>query len=234
MYRSAWLLIILLCSALGAAADAQQATLPQIVAAAEGEARVTPDRVYADVTVETIAPTAVAAASENARLVTAVRAALEQAGARPADMSDVGFSVQVKERYEQGTTRQEGYQAVHTLRVETAALDRIGALIDAALAGGATRIQSVRYTAANLQPVRRAALAAAVERARTDAESMAQAAGGQLGSLLELTTSRFGTPPGVLLQEQQVFARVAEETSITPRELVVRATVIGRWGLVPQ
>jgi uncharacterized protein YggE len=146
-------------------------------------------------------------------------------------MANVGYSVAKKTRYEQGTQRQEGYLAVHTLRVETERLDRIGALIDAALAAGANGVREVRYTSRDQESARRTAIAAAVARARTDAEAMAQAAGGRLGGLLEVSTSRFGAPPGVFLQEQMMY-RTREETSITPRELVLRATVLGRWAYV--
>jgi uncharacterized protein len=212
----------------------QPAHPPEIVAAGEGEARVTPDRVYADVAVETTAPTAATAASDNAASIRVIREALQRAGATPASISDVGFEVRAKTRYDQGTERPEGYQAIHTLRVETAALDRIGSLIDAALAAGANRVQNVRYSSTTLETARRAAITAAVGRARADAEAMAGAAGGTLGQLVELTTSRFGAPPGVLIQEQAIYARTAEDTSISPRELVLRATVLARWAFVPK
>ena len=212
------------------AARAQSTTSPaQIVATGEGETHVVPDRVYADVAVQTTAPTASAAASENARLVALVRTALQQAGVDASGLSDAGFSVRVRTSYDQGTTRDDGYEAVHTLRVETGALDRIGAFIDAALAAGANRVQEVRYTVADLSSARREAITAAVKLARQDAEAMASAAGGRLGALAELTTSRFGTPPGVLLQEPAAMLRVRDETTLTPRELVLHATVIGRW-----
>jgi uncharacterized protein YggE len=205
---------------------------PQIVASGEGEARVTPDRVYADIAVETTAETAVAAATENARRVAAVRAALQRAGVQASAITNVGYAVAAKTRYEQGTERELGYQAVHTLRVESERLERIGTFIDAALAAGANGIREVRYTSRNQESARRAAIAAAVARARTDAEAMAQAAGGRLGNLLEVSTSRFGAPPGVFMQESMAMMRVREETTITPRELVLRATVLGRWAYV--
>lgn len=223
-------LLPLVISAVGTAQQAPNAP-PQIVASGEGEARVTPDRVYADIAVETTAETAVAAAAENARRVAAVRAALQRAGVQAGAISNVGYSVQERTRYEQGTQRRDGYQAVHTLRVESERLERIGALIDAALAAGANGIREVRYTSRNQESARRAAIAAAVARARTDAEAMAQAAGGRLGGLLEISTSRFGAPPGVFVQES-LMMRTREETSITPRELVLRATVLGRWAYV--
>jgi uncharacterized protein YggE len=94
-----------LCLVVPAAGAAQQPSNapPQIVASGEGEARITPDRVFADIAVETTAQTAVAAATENARRVAAVRAALQRAGVQPSAMTDVGYSVSEKTRYEQGT-----------------------------------------------------------------------------------------------------------------------------------
>ena len=214
------------------AAAAQQSSGPaQVVASGDGEVRVTPDRVHVDIAVETTAPTAVAAAAENARLIATVSQAIQRAGVPAAAISGAGYSVSANTVYEQGTTRQQGYKAANTLRIEMDRFDRLGAVIDAALGAGANRVADVRYTVRDPAPARQRAIAAAVERARADAEAMARAAGGGLGRLLELSTVR-NEFPGV---SQNVSLRgVRDETSITPRELYVRAVVVARWAFVQQ
>ncbi len=213
----------------GMAAAQQPAAPAQVVATGDGEARVTPDRAFLDIAVETTAPTAVAAAAENARLIAAVSEAVQRAGVPAAAISGAGYHVSVNNVYEQGMARQQGYKAVNTLRVEMERFDRLGAVIDAALGAGANRVADVRYTVRDPAPARRRAIAAAVERARADAEAMARAAGGGLGRLLELSTVR-NELPGV----GQSFAlrAVGGETSITPRELSIRAVVVARWAFV--
>jgi hypothetical protein len=184
-----------------------------------------------DVAVETAAPTAVAAAAENARLIATVSEAIQRAGVPAAAISGAGYHVSANNVYEQGAARQQGYRAVNTLRIEMDRFDRLGAVIDAALGAGANRVADVRYTVRDPAPARQRAIAAAVERARADAEAMARAAGGGLGRLLELSTVR-NELPGV---SQNISVRgVGGETSITPRELHIRAVVVARWAFVQQ
>ena len=206
---------------------------PHVVALGEGEAKITPDVAHADISVVTNAETAATAAAENARLMSTVRAALQRAGVPREAISGAGYSVDTNFRYEQGTQIQDGYRATNTLRVETRQFDRLGEITDAALAAGANRIQQVRFTSSDTEGARQKAITAAVERARADAEAMARAAGGRLGALLELSTSRFDALPGVF---QGVAARGVRDdfTTITPRELAVRATVVARWEFVPR
>lgn len=216
---------------LPATAAAQQPSAPparpHVVATAESEVQVTPDRALVDVAVETRAPTA--AAAENARLMAAVREAVLGAGVPAAAVSGGGYSVTAQTVYDQGTQRQDGYRAANTLRVETDRFDRLGAVVDAALAAGANRVEGVRYTIGDPTAARRQAIEAAVARARADAEAMARAAGGSLGPLLELSTAR-SAAPGVV---SDIALRAAPgETSITPRRLGVRATVLARWAFV--
>ncbi|HEU0078090.1 MAG TPA: SIMPL domain-containing protein, partial [Longimicrobiaceae bacterium] len=93
------------------------------------------------------------------------------------------------------------------------------------------RVSDVRYTTREASAARQRAIAAAVQRARTDAEAMARAAGGSLGPLLEITNVR----NEVAGMYSGVAARgVREETSIAPRELFVRAVVVARWAFVQQ
>ena len=204
---------------------------PQLVTSGEGEVLVTPDRAFVDIAVETAAPTAVEAAAENARLIATVSEAIQRAGIPAAAISGAGYYVSAHTVYEQGTSRQQGYRAANTLRIETERFDRLGPVVDAALAAGANRVNDVRYTVRDPAAARRGAIAAAVRRARDDAEAMARAAGGSLGPLLELSTVR-SEVPGVI---SGVAARaVRDETSITPRQLAVRAVVTARWAFVPK
>jgi uncharacterized protein YggE len=201
----------------------------QVVATGDGEVRVTPDRAHVDVAVETAAPTAVAAAAENARLIATVSEAIQRAGVPAAAISGAGYHVSANNVYEQGRPASRATGGEH-LRIEMDRFDRLGAVIDAALGAGANRVADVRYTSAT-PPRRAAGDRGGVERARADAEAMARAAGGGLGRLLELSTVR-NELPGVT---QNISLRgVGGETSITPRELHVRAVVVARWAFVQQ
>jgi hypothetical protein len=227
------LILLLSLAALPAGAASQQPSappaVPSVVATGDGEVLVAPDHAFLEIAVETKAPTAVAAAAENARLMATVSEAVQRAGAPASAISGAGYSVSPNHVYEQGTTRQEGYRAANGLRIEMDRFERLGIIIDAALAAGANRVSDVRYTTREAAAARQRAITAAVQRARTDAEAMARAAGGSLGPLLEITNVR----NEVAGMYSGVAARgVREETSIAPRDLFVRAVVVARWAYV--
>ena len=83
-----------------------------------------------------------------------------------------------------------GYTVTNTVRADVRRIDDVGKLIDAALAKGANEISSLQFYSSKADSARRAALAAAVADARADAEVLARAAGGTLGALVELSTTR--------------------------------------------
>ncbi len=105
-------------------------------------------------------------------------------------------------------------------------LTRLGAVIDAALGAGASSLLGVRFESSQEERIRTLALRAAVAKARSDAEALAEAAGGRLGDLLELTTENLQRPRMMALE--QVQAR-GVGPDLTPQEIVVRVRVVGRW-----
>ena len=76
--------------------------------------------------------------------------------------------------------------------------------------------------------MRQKALALAVERARAQAQTMATAAGGRLGPLIELSvlSGRGGGPP--------MYAARAAATPISAGDIVVVEQVVGRWRFVAE
>lgn len=233
-------LIALLVAATSTVAHAQSAVPtfapppPQIVATGHGESKIAPDRATIMVAVETRAKTAVEAGQMNARKLKAVQDTLIRLGVPRDQMSTVNYSVMPDWRYEERTQRLVGYVASNTLRIEIRKLDQVGQIIDASLKAGANNINSVEFTASMIDSARRVAIAKAVTQARGDAEAMARAAGGSLGSLLELTTQDMGPRPMMDMQMRTMAPARAEsvETPITPGLQTVMATVFARWQFV--
>src|SRR5579872_3156623 len=158
---------------------------PAIVTNGDAHAEVQADRAQLLVSVETRGPTAASAASENSRLTRATLDTLRTTGLSREQLGTFGYSVQPQ--YVQAKVN--GYIARNTVRVDIRKVDDVGRIIDAALAGGATSIGSLQFTASNVDSARREAFARATAQARGDAEALARAAGGSLGPLLELTAS---------------------------------------------
>lgn len=208
---------------------------PQVVATGHGESKVMSDRATMLVAVETRAKTAAEAGQANARKLRAVQDTLIKLGVQRDQISTVQYTVSPDWRYEERTRRLVGYVATNMLRIQIRKLETVGQLIDASLAAGATNINSVEFTASLADSARRAAIANAVVQARADAETMAKAAGGTLGQLLELTTQDMGGPRPMMMEARTMAtAKQAQdvETPITPGEQTVMATVFGRWQFV--
>lgn len=208
---------------------------PSLVTSGQGEAKVSPDRVSVLVNVQTRAATAAAAAAENARRTKAVLDALGQLDLPKDQLSTEGYSAYPELRYDRegGTPRVIGYVVTNSVRAESKRVEQAGAIIDAALAAGANMINALSFYAASIDEPRRQAIALAVASARADAEAMAQAAGGRLGSLLELSTQGPTVPPRPMFD---MAARgklaTAEQTPINPGQQTVNVFVSARWAFV--
>ena len=135
------------------------------------EVRIPADHATLVIAVETRAPTAAAAASDNARINNAVLAALKGAGSNRSQIGSAGYIVRQNWRYDNSTRQQklDGYIAENSIRIEISKLDRIGAYIDTALAAGATRASDLTFSATASEQARHTALANAMAIARGDA-----------------------------------------------------------------
>jgi uncharacterized protein len=235
-----WLPVIALLG-LSLTAGAQQSLgpgpmPPQIVVSGVGETRVTPDRAIINIGVYSRATTAAAAARENARKQQAIIDTLRVFGIPREQISTTQFNVSPEMRHIPQSGRNEitGYSVSNTVRVEVRQLDQVAAVIDAALAKGANQINSLDFFVFNADEPRRRALTQAIERARLDAETMARAAGGSLGTLLELST---GYAPIPMARQEYAMAARAQTadvaTPIEPGQEMIRAVVTARWQFVP-
>jgi uncharacterized protein len=182
----------------------------------------------------TKADNAVAAASQNATRMASTMNALRQAGIAATDISTQGYSLE--QAYDNQGRHRDGFTARNALQVQVKQIDRIGAVIDAAIAAGATEISSIQYGSTQMDEARRSAMTEAVRRARADAALIATAAGGSLGRLISITSSS-NVPPayGRLMSEVVVTAAMspAPPTNVVaPNELSAVATAYGRWEFV--
>ena len=205
-----------------------------IVTAATGEAQFVPDRAAVYVGVETRATTAAAAARDNAQRQRAVIDAVVAAGVSRDQISTENYSVAPNTRYDQATQRSTviGYIVSNVVRVEVRRIDQVASVLDAALAKGANQINSLDFFASNSDSARHAAMAQGVARARADAETLARAAGGSLGALVELSTADAGPRPMYRLDVRSAMAAAAP-TPIEPGQQHVQVTVSARWRFIP-
>lgn len=211
------------------------ALTPQIAVSARGEVKVVPDRATIQISVQTKAETAAAAAAENAKKQKAVIDALRALGIAAIDISTSNYSVYPEQRYEPNKEPVVvGYNVTNTLSVELKSIDKVGPAIDAALAKGANMITSLQFYASNTEAARQEAIAQAVKKARSDAEAAARAAGGSISGLLEISIGSYSPPPPrpMELKARAVMAEQAD-TPISAGDQTLTVDVGTRWRFVP-
>jgi uncharacterized protein YggE len=214
----------------GARAQAGSAAAPaQILTTGNGEVRVAPDRATILVGVQSRGATAASASSDNARRQRAILDTLRALGLGSDQLSTMNYNVAPEIQYSPNNQppRVTGYTVTNTVRADVRRLEDVARIIDAALAKGANEISSLQFYSSKADSARRAAMELAVANARADAETLAKAAGGTLGQLLELSTS-FSVRP---MQEVMGVAAMAARapTPIEPGQQSVSASVTARW-----
>jgi uncharacterized protein YggE len=126
--------------------------------------------------------------------------------------------------------RRSGFVANNAITIRLTQLDRVGAVIDAALAKGATNVNDLTFDASNASDARRAALADAATQAKSDATVLAKAMGGSLGPLIWVTTGEESTPPVPMMRPMAVQS---SDTPILAGDIAVSASVQAKWVFVP-
>jgi uncharacterized protein YggE len=178
--------------ALSASASAQTQPpepIPFIQVSGQAEVKVRPDRARISFAVVTEGPNAAEAASQNATVMEAVIRALRGTGAAGLTVESWGYDLQP--RYARNTSpdappRIVGYQATNNVRATVDDVTTVGRLIDAGISAGANRVASLQFEARNTDAARAEALRQAVQKARSEAETMASALGVPLGPALEV------------------------------------------------
>lgn len=205
----------------------------QISTSATGEARYVPDRATISLGVQTRAVTAARASADNAAKQRAVIDALRAQGIAPDQISTADYSLSAIQVYDPSAgdkaPRITGYTVSNIVRVEVKKVEQVGALIDAAIAKGANEVNSLSFHSSAPDSLRRVALGDAFRQAAADAAVLAQAAGGRLGELIELTTSGSAPEPP---RPIAYAAKVAQSTPISVGEMSASVVVLARWRFI--
>lgn len=227
MYRVTWILILLAAYASPAPADGDGQRIIEVVGT--GTISREPDRARISFSVETQAETAREAADQNAAQTTKLISALEKHGIQKSNVRTRHYRLfpryKTDDRGRQ-TLDPIGFSADNTVEVIEPRLDRIGALIDAAIEAGANRIGGIGFELAEPQAARREALSAAVAVAKLDAGAIARASGQKLGQIVEILSH--GGSPGPRAEHVMMSARNAD-TPIEAGSLQVTARVTVRF-----
>ena len=212
---------------------AQQAARGFVEVTGTGTATVAPDRAAVALAMETRAPTANEASTANAAAMDRVIATLRSGRFEGLEVSTHGYAL--RPEYASGnpgrTREVVAYVVQNNIRATIADVSAVGRLIDATIAAGANRVESVSFYASDTEDARAAALADAVSHARRQAEVIAAGLGEPLGPPLEVRGGAERMPTPVLAARTFAMEAQAAPTPIEAGSQIVTASVTIRFAL---
>ena len=176
--------------------------------------------------VSSTAATAQAAIAANAGKAHRVIAALRAAGVAKADLRTQDVSIS---RHWDENGREDGFTAHNGVQVTVRALARAGAVVDAAVAAGATETSGPTPDRGDRDELYRGALKAAFAEARAKAATLAGEADASLGRVTRIEESSQGGPPPMPVYDRMALAK--EPTPVEPGTEEVQATVTVTFSL---
>lgn len=183
--------------------------------------------------VDLVRPTAGEARDAAADAMRAAIEAVERAGIDRSDIRTSGLSLGPEIEYRpDGTNGRVGFRLANRITVRLADPALVAAVVDAAIAAGATTLDGVSFRAVEDSGARRAALAAAVADARSAAEELAAAAGLTLGAVRSVRegAGRGGPAPRAKLA---MMESSAADTPVLAGTSDLEADVEVTWDVAP-
>jgi len=162
-----------------------------IVVSGYGTVDTTPDEAVVRLAVVTQAEDAKEACDENAKKMDAVLAALNDTGIAEGDSVTSDYRVWPRYNWKDGEDRLIGFQVRNSLTATVRDIEKVGDVIDAAIGAGANEIGDVAFTVSDDRQagLREEAIADAVAKARSDANSVADAMDVAIVGALEISTT---------------------------------------------
>ncbi|HXP85679.1 MAG TPA: SIMPL domain-containing protein [Bryobacteraceae bacterium] len=178
MQRVSFLAFFLTCSV-----QAQLPTRPFVEAAGSATVSSAPDQATIDATVGTTGTSAQDAAAKNANQVTGLLAALGKLLGPGANIQTISYYIYPNYQNTPPYTTVVGYTANSTVEVTLSDLTQAGAVIDTAVANGATSLGGINFSLKDPEPQRQQALRMATQQAMNHANAMATASGHTVGNI---------------------------------------------------
>lgn len=216
-----------MASAQDVAAQAIAGTRLDVVAT--GEVARVPDIARISAGVVTLAPTATAAIEQNASRMASVRAALRRAGIEDRDIQTSTISLNPEYRYaENQPPVLTGYRAGNEVTVRFRDIRNTGRILDALVAQGANQINGPMLGLDKPEAALDEARLAALQTARSRAETYARAMGKRVRRILSVSEAgaSFAPVPRPMMREAiQVTGTAASDISPGEQTVSISLTV---------
>lgn len=161
----------------------------------EGRVYAEPDIAEIIIGVESRAPTAKEAASQNSGDMSEVMVVLKEIGVAEEDIQTVDYSIRAEMYYPEGEEpKVMGYVVTNAAQVKMRDLNLVGDLLDQVTEAGANNIYGITFTIEDPRPFQERAREMAVADARKKAQQLAELVDIRLGYLLSINEYVMGGP----------------------------------------
>jgi uncharacterized protein YggE len=198
---------------------------PFIAVTGVGQAQAKPDIASVSLGVQTQAPVARDAQTENSELMAKVIDAIKAMGIEDEDISTHGLSL--RPRYDREGQKVVAYLATNNVSVIVRDLDQVGEVLDAGFDAGANVAGGVQFSIADPTDSRNQAMELAVADARDRADVLAKAAGVTIVGVLSVTedSGGYSSPRATNVMAFAESAAMKLATPIEPGELTIGVRV---------
>ena len=206
-------------------ASAEEA-LPTLTMNGVGSAQIAPDMAEITLGVITEAKDAAKAHSDNAAQAARVQAAVKALGFAERDIQTTRYDFSpIYDVKDNGRSVTTGYTVTNAVVVKVRSLDNVGKVIDAALANGANRVDSLEFSASDPSAAKDAALADAARDARSKADAVARALGVRIVRILNVYADAQSPAPRNFMPMMMAKEAYDAGTPISAGELSFEASV---------
>ena len=214
---------VMLLALLAAPAAAAEKLEKLVTVSGEATVLAIPDQATIRVGVSSQAKTARAASEANAKDMSAVIAAMKDAGIPDKDIQTSSLSLQPQYDQKQNVgNRLIGFQVNNIVTIKLHDISRLAGVIDRAIAAGANEMSGIEFEMSQYAKLLDQARAAAVADARRKAELYAGAAGMKVGRVMAISEEGQAAPRPYA---PMLRAGAAVAIPISPGEQTLRAVV---------
>ena len=191
-----------------------------------GVARIAPDTAEVTLGVTTEAKDAAKAHRDNAAQAARVQAAVKALGVAERDIQTTRYDFSpIYDVKDNGRSVTTGYTVTNAIVVKVRNLANVGKVIDAALANGANRVDSLEFSASDPSAAKDAALADAARDARSKADAVARALGVRIVRILNVYADAQSPAPRNFMPMMMAKEAYDAATPISAGELSFEASV---------
>ena len=219
--------VLALTVILASVAHAQTTEPSSIVVSGEGVVKVTPDQAWVRIGTESRSKNSKEAQQRNAEVMAAVQQKLTALGIAKDAVKTVGIDLQPEFDYNNGRQTLRGYVARNTVEVRVDDFAKVGDVLDAAVASGATNVHGLRFDVKNRELVEEQALQRAVTDGLGKAQTIAGAAKRAVDRIIRIEEQFVGGGSPQPMMERAMMSRMAADapTPVEAGEIEIRAMV---------